>query len=112
MKRVALLSFVWSFRSFFYAALEPLALIDEALVKVVSDAQKTVTNPLDGVSDMCDNVRKSKKQEGYMVNFMRKAYSQMLDWKKNLGDKYVVCTGDFAIDNGITYLPFYMAHCL
>ena len=29
-----------------------------------------------------------------------------------LGDKYVVCTEDFHEEGGITYLPFYMAHCL
>ena len=29
-----------------------------------------------------------------------------------LGDKYVVCTEDYHDEGGITYLPFYMAHCL
>ena len=29
-----------------------------------------------------------------------------------LGDKYVVCTEDYHEEGGITYLPFYMAHCL
>ena len=29
-----------------------------------------------------------------------------------LGGKYVVCTEDFHEEGGITYLPFYMAHCL
>jgi len=29
-----------------------------------------------------------------------------------LGDKYVVCTEDYHDEDGITYLPFYMAHCL
>ena len=40
-----------------------------------------------------------------------------LDWliehhPVNLGRKYVICTGDYKTDGGITYLPFYMAHCL
>ena len=29
-----------------------------------------------------------------------------------LGAKYVVCAEDFCEEDGITYLPFYMAHCL
>ncbi len=29
-----------------------------------------------------------------------------------LGKKYVVCAEDFHEEDGITYLPFYMAHCL
>ena len=29
-----------------------------------------------------------------------------------LGDKYVACTEDYCNEGGITYLPFYMAHCL
>lgn len=29
-----------------------------------------------------------------------------------LGEKYVVCAEDFHEEDGITYLPFYMAHCL
>ena len=29
-----------------------------------------------------------------------------------LGEKYVVCAEDFHEEGGITYLPFYMAHCL
>ena len=29
-----------------------------------------------------------------------------------LGDKYVICTEDYHEEGGITYLPFYMAHCL
>lgn len=50
------------------------------------------------------------KSSGFRVH-------RSLDWLINrkpslLGDKYVVCTSDFEIDNGITYLPFYMAHCL
>ena len=50
------------------------------------------------------------KSSGYRVH-------ASLDWlvanrRKGLGAKYVVCPGDFEVDNGITYLPFYMAHCL
>ena len=29
-----------------------------------------------------------------------------------LGEKYVVCAEDFREEDGITYLPFYMVHCL
>ena len=29
-----------------------------------------------------------------------------------LGEKYVVCGEDFKTENGITYLPLYMVHCL
>ena len=29
-----------------------------------------------------------------------------------LGAKYVVCTEDLNVEDGITYLPFYMTHCL
>lgn len=40
-----------------------------------------------------------------------------LDWlirhyPAKLGAKYVVCTSDYKVENGITYLPFYMAHCI
>ena len=32
---------------------------------------------------------------------------------KRLGPKYVVCRGNYETGaNGVTYLPFYMAHCL
>ena len=29
-----------------------------------------------------------------------------------LGAKYVICAEEFTEADGITYLPFYMAHCL
>ena len=29
-----------------------------------------------------------------------------------LGARYVICAEDFSFEDGITYLPFYMAHCL
>lgn len=50
------------------------------------------------------------KSSGYRVH-------ASLDWlvanrRGALGAKYVMCTGDFEFSNGITYLPFYMAHCL
>ncbi len=50
------------------------------------------------------------KSSGYRVH-------ASLDWliahhPSNLGTKYVVCTGDYEVDNGITILPFYMTHCL
>ena len=50
------------------------------------------------------------KSSGYRVH-------ASLDWlierrRVALGAKYVVCTGDFETSGGITYLPFYMAHCL
>lgn len=50
------------------------------------------------------------KSSGYRVH-------ASLDWLTNhyprsLGAKYVICTGDYEADGGITYLPFYMAHCL
>ena len=50
------------------------------------------------------------KSSGYRVH-------ASLDWlaanrKKGLGTKYVVCPGDFENDGSVTYLPFYMAHCL
>lgn len=50
------------------------------------------------------------KSSGYRVH-------ASLDWlaanrKKGLGTKYVVCPGDFETDGSVTYLPFYMAHCL
>ena len=50
------------------------------------------------------------KSSGYRVH-------ASLDWllarhPSNLGAKYVVCTGDYEVDNGITSLPFYMTHCL
>ena len=50
------------------------------------------------------------KSSGYRVH-------ASLDWltthhPSNLGTRYVICTGDYGNDNGITYLPFYMAHCL
>ena len=40
-----------------------------------------------------------------------------LDWliehhSGDLGCRYVICASDYEISNGITYLPFYMAHCL
>lgn len=40
-----------------------------------------------------------------------------LDWlvrnhPSGLGTKYVVCTQDLSVQDGITYLPFYMTHCL
>ena len=32
---------------------------------------------------------------------------------RRIGDKYVICRGRYEIDDvGVTYLPFYMAHCL
>lgn len=50
------------------------------------------------------------KSSGFRVH---RSLDWIIDRKPSLlGDKYVVCTGDFEIDNGITYLPFYMAHCL
>ena len=50
------------------------------------------------------------KSSGYRVH-------ASLDWlvnhhPANLGTRYVVCTGDYETDADITYLPFYMAHCL
>lgn len=50
------------------------------------------------------------KSSGYRVH-------SSLDWlvahhSSNLGTKYVVCTGDYEMVDGITYLPFYMTHCL
>ena len=50
------------------------------------------------------------KSSGYRVH-------TSLDWlvanrKSGLGHRYVVCPGDYEIDGTITYLPFYMAHCL
>ncbi len=33
-------------------------------------------------------------------------------FKSRLGRKYVVCTGDYLEENGIVYVPVYMAHCL
>ena len=33
-------------------------------------------------------------------------------FKPYLGVKYVICTGDYAEEAGIVYLPIYMAHCL
>ena len=50
------------------------------------------------------------KSSGYRVH-------ASLDWlirnhPSNLGAKYVVCTGDYEINDGITYIPFYMVHCL
>ena len=40
-----------------------------------------------------------------------------IDWlkehhRKSVGDAYVLCTGDYEKDDTVTYLPFYMAHCL
>ena len=50
------------------------------------------------------------KSSGFRVH---RSLDWIIDRKPSLlGGKYVVCTGDFEIDNGITYLPFYMAHCL
>ena len=50
------------------------------------------------------------KSSGYRVH-------ASLNWllehhPSGLGERYVVCTGDFNVDGGITYLPFYMCHCL
>ncbi len=50
------------------------------------------------------------KSSGYRVH-------ASLDWlmahhRSNLGAKYVVCTSDYEVDGEITYLPFYMTHCL
>ena len=50
------------------------------------------------------------KSSGYRVH-------ASLDWlianrHSCLGPRYVICTGDYENDGGITYLPFYMAHCL
>ena len=50
------------------------------------------------------------KSSGYRVH-------ASLDWlvkhhPANLGTRYVVCTGDYETDADITYLPFYMTHCL
>lgn len=50
------------------------------------------------------------KSSGYRVH-------ASLDWlighhSKNLGVRYVVCTGDYEEKDGVTYLPFYMTHCL
>ena len=50
------------------------------------------------------------KSSGYRVH-------ASLDWlighhPKSLGAKYVVCTGEYEEKDGITYLPFYMTHCL
>ena len=33
-------------------------------------------------------------------------------YPKRLGSKYVLCAEDLFVENGIAYLPFYMAHCL
>lgn len=33
-------------------------------------------------------------------------------FKSRLGPKYVVCRSDYFEENGIVYLPIYMAHCL
>ena len=50
------------------------------------------------------------KSSGYRIH-------SSLDWlvarhPQNLGAKYVICTGDYEISDGITYLPLYMTHCL
>lgn len=50
------------------------------------------------------------KSSGYRIH-------ASLDWlinryPKKLGTKYVICTGDYEEKDGITYLPFYMTHCL
>ena len=50
------------------------------------------------------------KSSGYRVH-------ASLDWaiencRRNLGARYVVCTGDYEEKDGIVYLPFYMLHCL
>ena len=32
---------------------------------------------------------------------------------KRLGPKYIVCRGNYEVGTeGVTYIPFYMAHCL
>ena len=32
---------------------------------------------------------------------------------KRLGSKYIICRGNYETGtNGVTYIPFYMAHCL
>ena len=33
-------------------------------------------------------------------------------YRAHLGAKYVVCSGDYLEEDGITYLPIYMTHCL
>ena len=33
-------------------------------------------------------------------------------YRSHLGAKYVVCSGDYLEEAGITYLPIYMTHCL
>ena len=33
-------------------------------------------------------------------------------FKRHLGPSWVVCTGDYSEESGVTYLPAYMAHCL
>ena len=40
-----------------------------------------------------------------------------LDWlishyPGKLGAKYVICTSDYKVEDGVAYLPFYMAHCI
>ena len=36
----------------------------------------------------------------------------MKKYPKRLGAKYVLCAEDVFEEGGVTYLPFYMAHCL
>ena len=33
-------------------------------------------------------------------------------YRSHLGAKYVICSGDYLEEDGITYLPIYMTHCL
>lgn len=33
-------------------------------------------------------------------------------FRPRLGTQYVICRGDYCMENGIVYLPIYMAHCL
>ena len=33
-------------------------------------------------------------------------------YRSHLGEKYVICSGDYLEEDGITYLPIYMTHCL
>ncbi len=50
-------------------------------------------------------LKRENVMENSTIEFERKAYHEFLDWKAK-------CTEDYHEEGGITYLPFYMAHCL
>ena len=50
------------------------------------------------------------KSGNYRAHISLDRFSQR--HSRNIGRCYVVCTGDYHEDGGITYLPIYMSHLL